>query len=669
MSLLCSLNFIINKTELQGLIKITGGEKMNFADIWVVSGLIIATLFVGLLFSLFFISRRSQRVMQSMLDIMTAPDRARVVDASRVLQTIMADEINKISACFTEIRETLRTQISVAEKLHAELAARNSALTEIANNAAARVSQMTDRIDNTVSGLRNIVDSDSWKDVSNATDCFADTIGKTLEKITDTTKDSNEKIAVLNEQIATWLESSKTLATELNTAIDVNAEKFQQMTGESEGIKNKILELTKDAVENFGNIKTSASNYETVMANNSKILNAYLTKLESFDRQSKKQLTSQMNTLTNTANIVGAQVMLTESSVEKQIRKLTEAVETIIKSATETESSVRGISTELAGLTNHFETEIKEFATDVVSELETVSGVANTTLKDTKTAATAFSESVKSMATGVRETLIEMNAAHTQLSNQSEGLIKMSVDTTTQLKPLSELIERYYSALPELARTSDDAGTKLTAIVSELDTKISIIRDTVAKSTETVSESAAKLDNLAGESRQQMINLMSDYTKAIDTMQTLNKQMAVARAAAPMEAISNTAPTPPMPRASSRDFLAMSAHEFDKMYEQTIDLVRSMGTDIPDVVWRKYHDGDKTIFAKWMAKIVKATTKKQIRDLLKSDSVFRSQAAQFVRGFDRLLSAARQTDTADKLTAALIKTDLGIIHSVLSQQI
>ena len=69
-----------------------------------------------------------------------------------------------------------------------------------------------------------------------------------------------------------------------------------------------------------------------------------------------------------------------------------------------------------------------------------MSGVANTTLKDTKAAAGAFSESVKSMATGVRETLIEMNAAHTQLSGQSEGLIKMSVDTTAQLKPLSELI-------------------------------------------------------------------------------------------------------------------------------------------------------------------------------------------------------------------------------------
>lgn len=642
---------------------------MTLTDIWIMIGSIIGALLVGVLIALFFISRRSQRVMQSMLDIITAPDRAKIVDASRVLQTIMADEIAKISACFAEIRETLKAQIGVAEKLRSELATRNENLVNIANDAVMRVSQMTDRVDNTVTGLRGVVDSDAWGDVTNATDRFAATVDETLTKITATTKDSSDKIATIDEKIAGWTENANHLASELNSAIDTSTEKFQQMANESDGMKNEISELAKTAVEGFGNIKTSATNYESAMNNNNKTLNAYLTKLETFDRQSKKQLTSQMNTLTNTANIVGAQVMLTESSVEKQLRKLTEIVETVIKSATETESSVRGISSELSGLTNHFETEIKEFATDVVSELQTVSGVANTTLKDTKAAAGAFSESVKSMATGVRETLIEMNAAHTQLSGQSEGLIKMSVDTTAQLKPLSELIEKYYAALPALAQSSDDAGVRLGAIVAELDAKISTMRDTVAGATESVSESAAKLDTLAGASRQQMIDLMSDYAKAVDTMQTLNKQMAVARAAAPMEAISNVTKGNPAPAVSSRDFVAQSSHEFDKMYEQTIDLTRAMGTDIPDIVWKKYHDGDKTIFAKWMAKVVKAANKKQIRDLLKNDSVFRSQAAQFVRAFDRIITAAKQTDTADKLTAALIKTDLGIIYSALSAQV
>ncbi len=642
---------------------------MDFSNIWVLVGFSAGILLLFVLIALFFISRKSQRVMQSMLDIMTDPGRAKIRDASRILQEIMADEIDKITTNFKNIQETMRAQLNAAVALEKQLGTRNEALVTTANDAVQKISKMSGRIENTVTGLQKTVDSDQWTDIAKITDTFADTLGKTLDSITTTTDQASKQIDLIDSKIATWNEESKKLDAELQNATTTNTERFEKMAGVSDSLQDRIVQTLAKAKESFEEMKNTADGYEAVIKNTNKMLSTYLTKLDSFDKQTKKQLTSQMNTLTNTANVVGAQVMLTESSVEKQIKKLTEAVETVIASATETESSVRGISTELAGLTNHFETEIKDFATDVVSELKTVSGVANTTLNDTKTAANAFSESVKSMATGVRETLIEMNTAHTQLAGQSEGLIKMSTETTNQLKPLAELIEKYYAALPELANSSNAAGANLTKIIADMDEKIASIRATVEQSTQSVTESAAKLEDLTGFSRQQMIDLMSDYAKAVETMQTLNKQMMVARATAPMDAISAPATAAPKPRVSSRDFVATSGREFDKMYEQTIDLTRAMGTDIPDVVWKKYHDGDKTIFAKWLAKTVRATAKKQIQELIKSDSVFRSQATQFVRTFEKLIAAARQTDTPDKLVSALAKTDLGIIYTALGAKI
>ena len=640
---------------------------MDFSNIF----FIITACFGGLLFivllALFFISRRSQRIMQSMIDIITEPDRARIQDASNILQTIMSAEIKKILNSFHTIQETLRTQIAAAEELKNELTTQNQALVDTANNAVQRVAQMSGRMDNTVSGLNDIVDSEKWNNVSNATDRFASIVQETLSRISETTNVSTEKIAQIQANIEQWDTASDKFTNNLQQSLNLNKEQFQAMADNANAAQETISKLAATSVEDFSKIKTAASEYEATLESNDKITSAYLAKLDAFGKQSKKQLTAQVNTLTNTANVVGAQVLLSESSVEKQVRKLTDAVEALITSATETESAVRGISSELSGLTNHFESEIKDFADDVVSELKTVSGVADTTLQDTKVAANAFSESVKSMATGVRETLIEMNTAHTQLAGQSEGLIKMSTDTTAKLKPLSELIERYYVALPDLATASENMGVGLAKTVAELDKKITAIRETVAESTIAVSDSATKLEELAGQSRQQMIDLMSDYAKAVDTMQTLNKQMMVARAAAPMDAI-KTAPST-APRVSSRDFIDQSAREFDKMYEQTIDLTRAMGGEIPDVVWKKYHDGDKTIFAKWMAKMIKATNKKQIRELLKSDTVFRSQATQFVRSFDKILAAAHQTDTADKLVAAMLKNDLGIVYSALVQYV
>jgi uncharacterized tellurite resistance protein B-like protein len=289
-------------------------------------------------------------------------------------------------------------------------------------------------------------------------------------------------------------------------------------------------------------------------------------------------------------------------------------------------------------------------------------------LENTKTAANAFSESVKAMATGVRETLIKMNTAHTQLSAQSEHLIKMSSDTTAQLEPLSALIEKYYSALPDLSAGSVQASETLEKIVASLNDKIALMKSTVAESTDAVSESAIKLEDLAGQSRQQMIDLMSDYAKAVDTMQTLNKQMMVARASAPMDAI-KTAPSKSFGHVSSTDFLAQSEQMMAPLHELAMDLTRVTGAEIPDIIWTKYHAGDKTIFSKWLAKMMAAADKKQIREMIKSDAVFRRQATQFVRSFDKILANAQQTDNPDTVSSSLIKTDVGHIYIALKSYV
>lgn len=606
--------------------------------------------------------------MESLLVFMTKPERAKLYDASRVLQSFLADEVAKIESCFQTICNTLNSQISAAEKLKQALSEQNDGLVALADDATKKMAIMSQRLENTVSDLTTVVGSNGWQDVGATTDRFSSTINELLSKIDATSRDITDKTSSIQNDIDSWLGTSEKLSENLQNVFSSNETQMSQINSEYEKMQQRLIELAKSTAEGFDNVKVAATDYEALMAKNDKLLNEHLLKMDAFSKASKKQLTAQMNTLTNTANVVGGQVRLAESSIEKQTRKLTDVVESLMGSATATESSVRNISTELSSLTNKFNGEIKDFTTGVVSELKTVSGVANTTLENTRSAANAFSESVKAMATGVRETLIEMNTAHTQLSGQSANLIKMSAETTAQLQPLSELIEKYYSALPDLSETSIATGENLEKIVASLNEKLALMKSTVSESTSTIADSAVKLEDLADQSRQQMIDLMSDYAKAVNTMQTLNKQMMVARATAPMDAIS-TAPSASFGRVSSQDFLKQSERLLEKMHDQSLDLTKAIGAEIPDIVWKKYHNGDKTIFSKWLAKMLSAAEKKQIRDLLKTDAVFRSQATQFVRSFDKILSGAQQTDNSDKITATLIKTDLGQIYVALKGHI
>lgn len=631
------------------------------------SGILGGLLFVTLMV-LFFVSRKTQKIMQSLLLIMTKPERAKIADASRVLATILADEINKIEQSFQTMRDTLNAQIESAKELKNMLGEQNEQLIMLADDATKKIATMSGRLDNTVTGLGEIVASQSWLDVENSTDRFSNTVNELLDNVKQTSENTVQQTAQIQSQIDSWLDSAKTMSENLQNEFNFNADQMKNLTAESDVLQNKLVELGQTTAGGFDSIKSAADNYENTLNKNNKQLNGYLEKLETFGKQSKKQLTSQMNTLTNTANVVAGQTRLVETSIDKQSAKLTDIVEELIKSASATENSVRGISNELVGLTNKFDSEIKEYATGVVAELKTVSGVANTTLENTKTAANAFSESVKAMAAGVRETLIKMNTAHTQLSAQSENLIKMSSDTTAQLEPLSALIEKYYSALPDLSAGSLQASETLEKIVAGLNDKIALMKSTVAESTDAVSESAVKLEDLAGQSRQQMIDLMADYAKAVDTMQTLNKQMMVARASAPMDAI-KAAPSKSFGHISSADFLGQSEQILAPLHEQSMDLTRVAGAEIPDVVWNKYHSGDKTIFSKWLAKMLGAADKKQIRDMIKNDTVFRRQATQFVRSFDKILANAEQTDNPNAVSSALIKTDVGHIYVALKSYV
>ena len=638
---------------------------MDFGQVYLIAGGVLCGLLLLSLGILFFVSRKSQRVMQSLLELMTRPERARVQDAVRVLNTILADELIKMEANFQNMREELNAQIAAATELKNNLDEQNARLGTTTDEATKKIAVMSQRLENTVSDLNNIVQSNGWQDVEMSTDRFSATVNDLLAKIDATSQDTGERIAQIQTNIQGWIDSGNTLSQQLGAEFESNVEQMKNLNAECDTMQKNLVGLAQTTANGFDNVKAAAANYAETMENNNKLLDGHLVKMDTFSKQSKKQLTSQMNTLTNTANVVAGQVRLSETSIESQVRKLTDAVETLMSSATTTEGAVRNISRELTELCNHFNKDITGFTKDIVGELKTVSGVANSTLENTKTAAGAFSESVRAMATGVRETLIEMNTAHTQLSGQSENLIKMSAETTAQLQPLSELIEKYYSALPDLARDSVSTGDTLQKIVESLNEKIALMKQTVTESTSTITDSAVKLEDLAGQSRQQMIDLMADYTKAVNTMQTLNKQMMVARATAPMDAINSTPGVPTYGRVSSADFLKQSERMLEKMHEQTMDLTRAAGVEIPDVIWKKYHGGDKTIFSKWFAKIMGAADKKQVREMLKSNAAFRSQATQFVRGFDKILVAARAADGTDKLAGTLAKTDLGQIYIAL----
>lgn len=617
--------------------------------------------------ALFFVSRKSQKAMESMLLFLTKPERAKIQDAARVLHIVMADEVAKIESSFKSIQDTLSDQILKAAALEKELGQRNSALVELSEDAVKKIAQMSGRLENTAEGFQKIVTSREWAEVDSVCEKFQSRINELLNRVDSVSNEATEHARVLQGHISDWIESGKTLSSQLVSDIENNTSHMNSMVVESEAMQKKLSELSSSVATGFADVKKEVADYEDLMTNNDKLLGKQLEKMDAFTKQSKKLLASQLNNLTGTANAVGSQIRLAEASIEKQEKGLASAAENLMETSRATEGFIKTIASEVAGLSGKFQIEIRDFATGIVGELTTVHGVATTTLADTKTAAGAFSDSVRAMTEGVRQTLIEMNAAHSQLTGQSQELVRVSTETAEQLRPLSELIEKYYTSLPDLTRGSAEMTAQLSGEIASLDEKIRELAKEVENSITGIADSSLKLEHLSGQSRQQMIDLLSDYAKATDTMQTLNRQMVETRASTPMAAVSRIPEQTASSKAkmASGDFIKYSEGIMEKLHELSVDLTRAAGAEIPAAIWNKYQAGDKTIFSKWFAKMLGAADKRRIKALFKNDAVFRSQATQFVRGFAKMMAGAEQTDNKDMVSATLLKTDLGQMYLAL----
>ena len=629
---------------------------------------IIISVLCGLLFTtlicLFFISRKSQRVMRDLLEIMTNPEQAKIQNATRVLQVILKDEITKINNNFQSMSNTLQQQIADTEKIKKALGEENDKILTTAEDAVKKIANMSQRIENTIDGLNNVVSSNAWSDIQTTADNFLANTEDLVNHMKETAQITTENSEKIQEHINQCIVSHQQISEQLQNSFEENTNKMNEMANTANGLQQQLTDLSANVTGGFENVKTSASEYDETMRKNDKMLKDYLANLSEFNVKTGKEIKGYVNNLKETADLVYSASRLEESSLDRHLRKMAEMKLAFDESTATTREVTENTCSGLNDMTNNFKKEISDFANGILAKLQEVSGIANTTLENTNNSTAEFADSIKSMEIGINDALVKMIKTHKELSTQSDALIKVSADTTSQLQPLSELIEKYYKALPDLSKGSQEMSQHIKEIVDSLVEKIELMKTSIAESLVNIQGSSAQLGELSGQSRQQMIDLMTDYTKAVEAMQSLNKQMMVARASAPMDAI-KVAPATSYKPISAKDFSATIESVFDNLYALSKDLTCATGADIPNVVWNKFNDGDNKIFAKWLVKILNASNKKQIQDLLKKDKILNSQATQFVRSFDKLLQGAHQTDDAKNLVSTIMKSDLGTIYKHL----
>jgi DNA-binding ferritin-like protein len=116
-------------------------------------------------------------------------------------------------------------------------------------------------------------------------------------------------------------------------------------------------------------------------------------------------------------------------------------------------------------------------------------------------------------------------------------------------------------------------------------------------------------------------------------------------------------------------FLRAAAVMVEELNSLAMDISKLLESDVPADVWKDYHKGDRSIFARRLFRAKDSYLVPAIDQRYKDDDRFRDMVERYLGRFEELLAQAQEADPESVLNAAFITADVGKLYLVLSRSI
>ena len=121
--------------------------------------------------------------------------------------------------------------------------------------------------------------------------------------------------------------------------------------------------------------------------------------------------------------------------------------------------------------------------------------------------------------------------------------------------------------------------------------------------------------------------------------------------------------------ASRDDFVRTSTLLIESLNSTSIDLSKILEADVPDDVWHKYLEGDRSIFSRRTLKLATRKTRRIIEQKFESEPEFRDHVLKFCRDFESLMERVMAGDKGGALSVTLISSEMGKLYVLLAQSL
>ena len=217
---------------------------------------------------------------------------------------------------------------------------------------------------------------------------------------------------------------------------------------------------------------------------------------------------------------------------------------------------------------------------------------------------TSFIEEIKKGLSNQDEFLLQ---SETTLKSHQKNIEKTFAKTNEQIKNIEGTLQKNYDLV---LKKSDEALLKVKALNDEI------------KETKTLSK------DIQEPTPQQTENIVSQETK------------------------------------TSVDFLQNASLILDKLQTFSIDMAHIFTPKAEDMLWKKYYDGDKAVFMRYITRMISETQHKQIKDLYVNNEEFNQAITRYMTEFEDMTKMMQNVDK--NLMTTLIGSDSGRLYMVLA---
>ena len=217
---------------------------------------------------------------------------------------------------------------------------------------------------------------------------------------------------------------------------------------------------------------------------------------------------------------------------------------------------------------------------------------------------TSFIEEIKKGLSNQDEVLLQ---SETTLKSHQKNIEKTFAKTNEQIKNIEGTLQKNYDLV---LKKSDEALSKVKALNDEI------------KETKTLSK------DIQEPTPQQTENLVSQETK------------------------------------TSVDFLQNASLILDKLQTFSIDMAHIFTPKAEDMLWKKYYDGDKAVFMRYITRMISETQHKQIKDLYLNNEEFNQAITRYMTEFEDMTKMMQNVDK--NLMTTLIGSDSGRLYMVVA---